>query len=52
MGQKALLTSIAVSKNNVFVADAGNRIVYRYDTNGNLINRIGKKDEERNATRA
>ena len=48
LGQKALLTSIAVSDNNVFVADAGNRIVYRYDTNGNLINRIGKKDEERN----
>jgi hypothetical protein len=48
LGQKALLTSIAVKRNNVFVADAGNRIVYRYDTNGNLINRIGKKDEERN----
>jgi hypothetical protein len=48
LGQRALLTSIAVSGNNVFVADAGNRIVYRYDTNGNLINRIGKKDEERN----
>jgi outer membrane protein assembly factor BamB len=48
LGRRVLLTSIAVSDNNVFVADAGNRIVYRYDTNGNLINRIGKKDQERN----
>ncbi len=48
LGQRALLTSIAVSKNDVFVADAGNRIVLRYDINGNLINRIGKKDEDRN----
>ncbi|MBN1806714.1 MAG: NHL repeat-containing protein [Sedimentisphaerales bacterium] len=48
LGQRALLTSIAVSGNNIFVADAGNRIILRYDINGNLINRIGKKDEERN----
>jgi hypothetical protein len=48
LGEKALLTSIAVSKNNVFVADAGNRIVLRYDTAGKLINRIGAKDKERN----
>jgi hypothetical protein len=48
LGQRALLTSIAVSKNDVFVADAGNRIVLHYDTNGNLINRIGAKDTDRN----
>lgn len=48
LGQRALLTSIAVSKNDVFVADAGNRIVMHYDTNGNLINRIGAKDTARN----
>ncbi len=48
LGQRALLTSIAVSKNDVFVADAGNRIVLHYDTNGNLINRIGGKDTDRN----
>ena len=47
-GDKAVLTSIAVSKNNVFVADAGNRIVWRYDTAGTIINRIGDKDEDRN----
>ncbi|NQT01206.1 MAG: hypothetical protein HQ580_04225 [Planctomycetes bacterium] len=48
LGDRAMLTSIAVSKNDVFVADAGNRIVLHYDTNGNLINRIGGKDTDRN----
>jgi len=48
LGERAVLTSIAVSKNDVFVADAGNRIVLHYDTTGRLINRIGAKDKERN----
>jgi hypothetical protein len=48
LGDKAVLTSIAVSDENVFVADAGNRIVIRYDKNGNIINKIGEKDESRN----
>ena len=48
LGERAVLTSIAVSKSDVFVADAGNRIVLRYDTTGRLINRIGAKDKERN----
>jgi len=48
LGEDALLTSIAVSKNDVFVADAGNRIVLRYNTNGNLISRIGQKDKDKN----
>ena len=48
LGHDALLTSIAVSKNDVFVADAGNRVVFHYDASGNLINRIGQKDKDRN----
>jgi len=48
LGNDAVLTSIAVSKNNVFVADAGNRIVHRFDTTGKLINRIGAKEKDRN----
>jgi len=48
LGERAVLTSIAVSKSDVFVADAGNRIVLRYDTAGKLINRIGAKDKARN----
>jgi len=48
LGASARLTSIAVSKKDIFVADAGNRIVVRYDTEGNIINYIGKKDKDRN----
>ena len=48
LGNDAVLTSIAVSKKDVFVADAGNRIVMHYDITGKLINRIGGKDKERN----
>jgi hypothetical protein len=48
LGNDAVLTSIAVSKNNVLVADAGNRIVYRFDKTGKLINRIGEKDKAGN----
>jgi hypothetical protein len=48
MGERAFATSIAVSGDNVFVADMGNRIVLRYTTSGDLLRRIGAKDEVRN----
>jgi len=48
LGGKAVLTSIAVYKDDVFVADAGNRVVVRYDKAGNVVNHIGVKDEEKN----
>ena len=48
LGQDAILTSIVVSEDNVFVADAGHRIVIRYDTAGDIINKIGRKDSIRN----
>lgn len=48
LGKDAVLTSIAVSNDDVFVADAGNRIVLHYDTAGKLINRIGEKDQKKN----
>ncbi len=47
-GPKAVLTSIAVAGSDVFVADAGDRIVLRYDGQGTLRSRIGKKDTARN----
>lgn len=50
LGENAVLTSIAVSENNVFVADAGNRVVLRYDTSGKLARQIGKKDQARNVS--
>ena len=47
-GEKAVFSSLAVYKDNVFVADAGNRIVYRYDLKGQLINLVGVKDKDNN----
>lgn len=43
----ALITSIAISDEYVFVADAGNRIVWKYDKSGNVLMRIGEKNEEK-----
>jgi len=48
LGKDAILTSIVVSQDNVLVADAGHRIVIRYDTEGSIINKIGRKDSIRN----
>jgi len=48
LGPKAILTSLAAADADVLVADAGNRIVYRYDGSGKLVGRIGAKDPARN----
>lgn len=48
LGDRADLTGIAVADENAFVADAGNRLILRYDTRGNLLGRIGEKDPNRN----
>lgn len=48
LGEKAAITSVAVSGDNVFVADSGNRVVLRYDTSGKIIGRIGRADKARN----
>jgi hypothetical protein len=47
-GGKSYFTGIAVGANDVFVADAGNRIIHRYDKSGKPLNRIGGKDKDRN----
>lgn len=46
-GDKTIITSVAVSGENVYVADAGNRIVYQCNTNGQLEQKIGEKDEHK-----
>ena len=46
-GNHSILTSIAVTPVDVFVADAGEKIVYHYDLAGKLINRIGEKDPQK-----
>lgn len=47
ISEKTVITSIAVTESSVFVADAGNKIVYHFDLDGNLINEIGRKDESK-----
>ncbi|MCP4552001.1 MAG: hypothetical protein GY834_08205 [Bacteroidetes bacterium] len=46
MGEAAIFTSIAVNDNSVYVADAGNKVVYHYNQDGELQNKIGEKDTE------
>lgn len=45
---EAIITSIAVSGGDIFVADAGRRLVLRCDTAGRMISEIGRKDKSRN----
>jgi hypothetical protein len=47
-GSKSYLTGMAVGENDLFVADAGQRVLLRYDRSGKLTKRIGEKDKERN----
>ena len=47
-GKKPWFTSLAVTENEVFAADAGNRVILRYDKSGKLVRRIGEKNTERN----
>jgi len=44
-GSDGPLTSIALGEHEVFVADAGGRIVLRYDAAGKPLGRIGARDE-------
>jgi hypothetical protein len=46
-GEKSLITSIRVTERHVYVADAGNYIVWQYDKKGELIKGIGKKDKSK-----
>jgi len=40
----AWITSLAVDAESVYVADAGNRIVWRFDHEGKLLNKIGERN--------
>ena len=46
-GKRTYISSLAAAENDVFAADSGNRIVYRYDRSGKLVGRIGEKNKER-----
>lgn len=46
MGEASIFTSIAVNETSVFIADAGNKIVYHFNHQGELQNKIGERDTE------
>jgi len=46
-GKKSWFTGLALSENDVIVADSGSRAVLRYDRSGKLVSRIGEKNKER-----
>ncbi|MGE5394783.1 MAG: hypothetical protein ACM3P1_08560 [Candidatus Saccharibacteria bacterium] len=43
-GDQSVITSLAVAGDKVYVADAGNRIVYECNDIGQILSKIGKKD--------
>ncbi len=45
LGEEAILTSISLTRDYVFVADAGSRIVWRLDRTGGQRKRIGDRDD-------
>lgn len=47
LGDSARITAIVIDGGSVFVANAGGRIVLRYDRNGQVLSRIGQKDPQR-----
>ncbi len=46
-GPKAHITDVAIADEDVFVADAGNRVVHRVDRFGEKVAEIGHRDAER-----
>ena len=47
-GQRAWLTGLAIAGDSIFAADAGARVLLRYDANGKVEARLGEKNKERN----
>lgn len=46
-GSNAVLTAVAVAGEDVFAADAGQRLVWRFSRDGRLLGRIGDRNTER-----
>ncbi|NPV47086.1 MAG: hypothetical protein HPY69_09000 [Armatimonadetes bacterium] len=47
-GPKSYFTSVIVAGDDIFVGDAGQRVVLRYDASGQVVGLIGQKDPARN----
>lgn len=44
---RPFLTGVAVGEQDVFVADSGNRVVWRHDLSGRSVGALGRRDPER-----
>jgi len=47
LGERSYITSIAVDEDEAYAADAGQRVVLRFDRSGQLLGRIGEEDAAR-----
>lgn len=47
-GKKAWITGLAVAENEVFAADSGSRLVWRFDRSGKVLGKVGEKNREKN----
>ncbi len=47
LGPRAIVTSVAVSDSAVYLADAGQRLVWKFSPHGSLLGTYGKKDESK-----
>jgi hypothetical protein len=46
LGNKALVTSLALSTKHVFIADAGQFVVWRFSRDGSFLGKIGKRGRD------
>lgn len=44
---RPFLSGLALDENELFIADSGNRLIWRHDRNGRLLGRIGERDPKR-----
>jgi hypothetical protein len=49
LGEKAVITEVAVSEDNVFIADAGNKFIWHFDVSGRLIGKMDGKNNPKNS---
>lgn len=47
LGTEAIITSLAVTEDFLYAADAGNLVVWKYDKQGNVVAEIGRKNEKK-----
>ena len=47
LGENSLITSIAVSAERIYLADAGSRVIWKFNQDGRLLGRIGEKNPKK-----